>query len=267
MATNHLRGIVDLHSHVLPGIDDGAPDIAAALAIARRAIEEGIATLVATPHTLDGVFDVERERAFAAHAELRVALASAGLAIDVRVAAEVRFHETIPARLATDPTLTLDGKGRYLLLELPHESAPAGLPDLIFRLKVAGTTPVIAHPERNRAVRADPTIVAEWLRLGAKLQVTAGSITGAFGEPIRACAEHLLKAGHVHLIATDTHSIQKRPPCIQAAILAAEPVVGEDGARLLALENPIRILEGGPAEHVVPARSRKRRGWFAALRW
>ena len=262
-----MDGIADLHSHVLPGVDDGASDLEAAVAIARLAAAEGIATLVATPHTLDGVFEVERDKARAARELLVAALASARIAVAIRVAAEVRYHESIPERLASDKTLTLDGGGRYLLLELPHESAPPGLCDLVFRLRAAGTTPIIAHPERNRAVRAEPGIVAEWLRVGALLQLTAGSLTGAFGEPIRATALRLLSAGQVHVIATDTHSEAKRPPIVQAAFQVAAEIVGETGALRIVHANPLAILHGDHANAIVPAMARKRRGFFAALRW
>jgi protein-tyrosine phosphatase len=259
-------GIVDLHCHVLPGIDDGAPDLEAAVAIARIAAGEGITTIVATPHTLDGVHDVPRGRALAARDALAEALAEARVEVAVRVAAEVRFHESIVEALAADASLSLDGRRRYLLLELPHESAPPALPGLLFRLRAGGTTPVIAHPERNLAVRADPGIVAGWVAGGALLQLTAGSLAGTFGEPIRACALRLLRDGKAHLAATDSHSVGRRPPRIREAYVAAASVVGEEGASLLFLDNPRRVLAGEPAGAIVPATPAKRRGFFAALR-
>lgn len=260
-----IAGVVDLHHHILPGIDDGAADLATALEMARLAVAEGITTVAATPHTFDGVHDVPRATAHAAHAALTAALTAAGIPLQVRVAAEVRMHEDIMALLQTSPDVTLDGAGRYLLLELPHESVPATLPDFLFRLRARGTTPIIAHPERNLAVRKDPELTAQWLELGARLQVTTGSVSGAFGLPIQKCAELLLRKGRVHLLATDAHSPKKRPPIVQDAFAAAGEIVGEDGARTLLITNPSRIFSGAPAANVMPVPPRKRRGLFAAL--
>ena len=261
-----IRGVVDLHNHILPGIDDGAPDLEAALELAAMAVAEGIDAVVATPHTLDGVFDVQHSAALDAHARLTAALAAAGIALQVRVAAEVRMHERIADLLAADPSVTLDGQGRYLLLELPHDSVPPALPELLFRLRARGTTPLIAHPERNLAVRRNPAIVVAWLELGARLQLTTGSVTGAFGEPIRRCANELLRRSAVHVMATDSHSPRKRPPIVQAAFEAASAIVGQDGARVLLVDNPARVLAGAPASTVLPVPAHKRRGLFAALR-
>jgi protein-tyrosine phosphatase len=261
-----IRGVVDLHHHILPGVDDGAPDLETAMQLAALAVAEGIDTIVATPHTLDGVYDVPRAAALDAHARLTTALAAAGITLQIRVAAEVRMHEGINELLAAAPDVTLDGHGRYLLLELPHDSVPPALPELLFRLRARGTTPVIAHPERYLAVRKNPRIVATWLELGARLQLTTGSVTGAFGEPIRRCANELLRAGAVHIMATDAHSPRKRPPIVQAAFEAASAIVGEDGARTLLVDNPARVHAGAPASTVLPVPAHKRRGLFAALR-
>lgn len=261
-----LAGVVDLHHHLLPGVDDGAVDLQTAIGMAQLAVAEGIVTVVATPHTCDGVFDVPRPRAAAAAAQLAAALQEHGVELQLRVAAEVRLHEDIPARLQADPGLSLDGNGRWLLLELPHESVPPSLPEFLFRLRARGTTPLIAHPERNLAVRRDPDLVTAWLELGVKLQLTTGSVAGSFGEPIRRCAELLLQRGQAHVMATDAHSLHKRPPAVQAAFAAAAAIVGDDGARALLVDHPARVLAGEPAAAVPAVPARKRRGLFAALR-
>lgn len=265
MSELRCAGMVDLHHHLLPGVDDGATDVAAAVAMARAALAEGITTVVCTPHTFDGVFDVERAAAAAALAELSAALADAGLPLQVRLAGEVHLHEGIPELLRRDPGVSLDGNGRFLLLELPHQGPPPSLPDFLFRLAAAGTTPLIAHPERNLAVRKNPELALGWAQRGAKLQLTAGSLSGAFGEPIQACAEHLLRSNCCHVVATDAHSLAKRPPLVQAAFAAAAAIVGEDGARTLFLDNPSRILAGADPETVVAPPAARRRGLFANL--
>ncbi|MEM7202018.1 MAG: CpsB/CapC family capsule biosynthesis tyrosine phosphatase [Planctomycetota bacterium] len=242
--------VVDLHCHLLPGVDDGARDLETAVQLCRMAVADGVTVAVCTPHTLDGVYDVARSRAREALQELRAELARQAIDLELRLAAEVRYDEAIADLLAEWPCVSLDGERRYLLLELPHQGVPAELPGLLFRLRAAGTTPVIAHPERNLGVRDDPDVTAEWVRLGAKLQVTAGSVSGAFGPVIGACAEQLLRAGRIHVMATDTHSPGKRPPLVQGAAGAAATIVGEAGARTLLVDNPRRILAGAPANQV-----------------
>lgn len=259
MTTAPVTGIVDLHHHLLPQVDDGATDPATAVELARVAASEGIATIVCTPHTLDGVHDVPRERAREAFARLRDDCAAAGIAIELRLAAEVRMHESIAGVLAASPDVSLDGAGRYLLLELPHQSIPSTLPQFLFALRARGTTPVIAHPERNLAVRGDPSLAAAWVASGALLQLTAGSLDGTFGKPIEACALTLLRAGIVHVIATDAHSLQRRPPRIQPALRVAASIVGDDGARRLAVENPRGIVDGVPRDAIRPAEVVRRR--------
>lgn len=237
-------GIKDLHHHILPGVDDGAPDVGTSLDMARIAVAQGIETVVATPHTLDGVYDVERTRAKESGERLRRELEDHRVPLEIRVAAEVRLHEGIEALLESDPTVTLDGGGRFLLLELPHDSVPPRFADFLFRLRARGTTPVIAHPERNLIVRANPDITREWVRTGILMQVTAASLDGTFGPVIKECCGYLLKERRVHVIATDAHRASRRPPRIQAAIAAAGRIVGEDRAQQLVVDNPALILAG-----------------------
>ncbi|MBL8723136.1 MAG: hypothetical protein JNK49_03780 [Planctomycetes bacterium] len=260
-----IRGVCDLHHHLLPGVDDGAADIGMAMAMARIALAEGIGTVVATPHTCDGVYEVPRPAAAAALAELTAALAAAELPLTVRLAAEVHLHESIPERLAADPTLSLDGTGKYLLLELPHHGPPSWLPEFLFRLAAAGTTPVIAHPERNLAVRAAPELAIGWAEQGALLQVTAGSLLGGFGHAIRGTAERLLGAGVVHVLATDAHAAERRSPRVQDAFAAAARLVGHAGATALFVTNPERILAGAPREQLTAPKPTQKRGWLASL--
>ena len=256
-----IDGICDLHSHVLPGVDDGAEDIATALQLVEQAVEQGITTMVATPHTLDGVYDVSRSAAAAAGDALAAAIRAAGHSLDVRVAAEVHLHESIPDRVAADPSLTLDGSGRYLLLELPHQAVPPSLPQLLFGLRTRGTTPIIAHPERNLAVRGDIEVTRAWLEHGAQLQLTYGSLDGTFGGVIEKCARRLLELGRVAVLATDTHHPRRRPPKTREALRVASAIVGEAGARRLAVDNPRAVLAGQSIGPVQRAR-RSRLGWW-----
>jgi protein-tyrosine phosphatase len=235
------REIVDLHHHILPGVDDGAVDLDTAVRMAEAAVAAGIATVVATPHTCDGVYDVDRTKARRALAELQRELATR--------------------------QITLDGRGKWLLLELPHQGPPPTFDDFLFRLLASGTTPLIAHPERNLAVRKDPRLAERWVQRGARLQLTAGSVSGDFGQPIAECAEVLLRLGCAHVLASDAHSLHKRPPLVREGFAAAAAIVGDDGARTLLIDNPRRILTGANADTVIapPALPPERRGLFGRL--
>ncbi len=252
-----LTGITDLHCHLLPGVDDGARDLDTALELCRRACEEGVAVAITTPHTLDGVYDVQRATARRALQTLRTALGREGIPLRVELAAECRYDAALPTLLRDSPDVSLDGAGRYLLLELPHEQVPAGLPQLMFALQTRGTTPVIAHPERNLGVRRDPDQVEAWVERGVLLQLTAGSLSGAFGGPIGRCAERLLRRGWAHVVASDAHSPGKRPPAMQAAVRCVRALVGNDAARALFVDNPAAIARGAPVHEIRPARGRR----------
>ncbi|MBI5850604.1 MAG: capsular biosynthesis protein [Planctomycetes bacterium] len=262
---NRVQGMTDLHHHILPGVDDGARDVGEALALAQRALDQGITTVVATPHMFDGVHDVTRAAACEAADRLRDALAAAGNPLALRVAAEIRVDERLEGLLAEHPEVTLDGGGRYALIELPHDGVPPYLTRLLFRLRARGTTPVIAHPERNLGVRADPEQTKEWLDVGAMLQLTAAALDGSFGAVIGRCARTLLAAGRVHWVATDAHRIDRRPPHVGAAFEVAEKIVGIDGARALFVEHPAIVAAGGSPESIVPPRRAQRRGLAAWL--
>jgi len=260
-----MEGVVDLHCHILPGVDDGAADLDASVAMLRCAAAEGIVHMAATPHTFDGRYETARDAAFAALKALKGAAQAAGIGVELSLAAEVHLDPRIPDLLRRDPGITLDGRGRYLLLELPHETVPPSLPEFLFQLRMLHTTPVIAHPERNLAVRESPELVSEWLRLGALCQLTAGSFTGVFGPAIRACAERLLTRGQVHVIASDSHSPERRAPRVQEAAQAVAGLVGEDGARILFVDNPRRLLRGEPRDALAvpePVRRRRLFGWL-----
>ena len=254
-----IEGVTDLHSHLLPGIDDGARDLAAAVQMARMAAGEGIQTVVATPHTLDGVYNVEYSHALSARDLLVVELAKEGIGVDVRVASEVHLHEGIPDLLEREPRISLDGERRYLLLELPNRSLPPALPNFLFGLRARGTTPIIAHPERIMAVRENADVTAEWIRIGALLQVTSGALVGTFGKVIGACARQLLELGRVHFLATDAHSPHRRPFQVQETAKTAIGLVGEEGARKLLVENPASVLRGDSPDSLTAPGPRRRR--------
>ena len=235
---------VDVHCHILSGVDDGPATPEETLQLCRALVEDGITTVIATPHEL-GRYDGRNSAASvrAACTKLQEELTRNGIPLVVKPGADVRVDERIAGLLKMDEILTL-GDGRvHLLLELPHETYIDPL--MLVRLLVSrGLQPVISHPERHAAIRARLSRVTPWVEQGAVLQVTAGSLLGQFGPDAQAAGWRLLEAGVVALVATDAHDTQRRPPCMTQAAAAIEKRLGYAVARLVCVENPLRVLQG-----------------------
>lgn len=254
--------MIDIHCHMLPGLDDGPSGIADALAMARLAVEDGVTTVVATPHAFDGWYETARAAAEAAFGALRAAIAAEGIALDLRLGAECHLDERIFDAARRGDLLTVES-GRYILLELPHEFVPPRLEESLFRLRALGLTPILAHPERNAELAAPGGIerVARWVAEGLLVQVTGASLTGEFGRRVKAAATALVERKLCHFVASDGHSATWRPPVLSAAWDEVEGLAGAEVALRLFVENPARALASEPIEAVAapPRRRRKPR--------
>ena len=235
--------MIDIHSHLLPGVDDGPRDWDASLALCKKVAEEGVRVSIATPHLIDGVYDNVVGRLAPLVRELNDRLADAQIALTVLIGAEVDFS----SRHVTERTddLPLLGGNRAVLLEMPVAVIPPAISETIFTLRSRGLTPVIAHPERNELVQDRPSLVRPWIDAGALLQVDAESLLGVWGHHTKRCAEHLVRRALVHAMATDAHSVDKRPPRMLAALERAAAIAGDD-VRKLVDEGPRAILAGTP---------------------
>ncbi len=239
---------VDLHCHILPGVDDGAADEAEFLAMAQAALRGDTAVVVATPH-----WDLEERPAPwelipPLVDEYRKKLESAGLGLELLPGVEVRLNAGL-FRLAADGEavrrLTLAGNGRYLLVDLPLTDIPVGTEETLFRLQLQGCTPVLAHPERNRRLAEDRALLRGLADRGVELQVNAGSLLGAYGRGARRVATSLLQEGLARLIASDAHHASGRDPDLSASWSRARELLGEGAADVLLRENPRAVLAGG----------------------
>lgn len=237
--------MIDIHCHILPGLDDGAGDMDESVEFCRIACEDGIRTIVPTPHMFDGLYSVSREDIFHEIDRLRRRLDEEKIPVELVPGAETHVAFDLPDRIKRGEVLTMADGGRYLLLELPPEIVPVGLNDLLFRLRLSGITAIIAHPERNFAIQSNPEILDTIVAAGHLSQLTADSITGGFGRPTEQCAEKLLKTGLCHFVASDAHSIPNRPPVLSAARNEVRRIVGKEGETAVFDDNPARILEGG----------------------
>ena len=235
--------MIDLHNHLLPGIDDGAPDLDTALQLARSAVQEGITHMVCTPHIHPGRFDNDRHSIHRAHRLFTEALAQAGIDLKVSWAAEVRFGIELMAAL-TDGSLPLLGKWqgkKVLLLEFPHGEVPFGAERLTQWLLARNVIPLIAHPERNKGIMRSPGKLKPFIEQGCLLQVTASSVAGHFGPAARDLAHSLLEQGLVTILASDAHNLQHRPPHLREGMEHAARIVGDIQAERLVKDTPWQI--------------------------
>jgi protein-tyrosine phosphatase len=198
--------VVDIHCHIVPGVDDGAVDRAMSLAMLEEAKRQGITAIATTPHFVPGSDD---QSTLGLH---QARLTSIGIAsgIELMLSREVRVNASLVSQ-STFGELTYGGKGQYILLELPSNEVPTYLDRLLFTLRLDGVIPIIAHPERNMALLHDPRKVIELLRAGAHLQLTTSSISGGLGPTIEAFSASLLTNRLVSFVASDAHNLTSRP--------------------------------------------------------
>lgn len=236
--------MIDLHCHLLPGIDDGPATLAESVALARMAVADGITTSVVTPHIHPGRYDNHRKKIEIYLRAFRMALVQQAVALDVRMAAEVRVCMESLDLLLTDqvPFLGEHRGWRVLLLEMPHSHVPVGVMQLVDKLLRMNIRPLIAHPERNRAIMDQPRRIDPFLAAGCWLQLTAGSITGEFGKAAMTVAHQLLDDDAVRVVASDAHNATSRPPRLSQARAFIAQHWDAGLADDLILHNPRQIL-------------------------
>lgn len=244
--------MIDLHCHMLPGIDDGAPDLATALEMARVAVTDGIKVTACTPHIYPGMYENDSAGIRKALAHFAVALRNAGVPLRLVIGADVHLTPALVDNLRSGHSPTLNGT-RYFLLEPPHHVAPPHFEDMVFQVFAAGYVPVITHPERLSWIETHYAIFTRLARRGAWMQLTSGSLTGRFGSRPQYWSERMLDERLVHLLATDSHGVDARPPLLAEGMLAAAKRVGDDEARRLVDDRPRAILDNvAPGEVPMP---------------
>ena len=243
--------MIDLHCHLLPGIDDGAPNLDTSLAMARIAVADGITVTACTPHIYPGMYQNTGPAIRQAVCELQAHLDEAGVSLRLTYGADTHIAPDLVAGLRDGRVPSLHGS-RYFLLEPPHHVAPPRLAETVFDLLAAGYVPVVTHPERLSWIEDRYETFIELVRQGAWMQVTAGSLTGRFGSAAQYWGERMLDEGWVHILATDSHSAERRPPLLAEGQQAAARWVGDTEALYLVQTRPQGILDDCSPDDLPP---------------
>jgi protein-tyrosine phosphatase len=236
--------MIDLHNHMLPGLDDGALNWEQSLAMGRMAVEDGIQEIVCTPHWVNGYFENRRETIVRRVETLQEKLNAAKIPLKVYPGAELHLDFDISDKIKSGELITLNDMGRFALIELPVDIVPRNMKHFFWNLQTSDITPIISHPERNNALRRHPSRLFRWVQRGALTQLTAASLLGRFGTEVRKFAVSLLEHRMVHVIGTDAHGTEDRIPQLSEGYREAEKIVGRETAHQMVFENPQRILRG-----------------------
>lgn len=256
--------MIDIHCHILPGVDDGAETMDDAIAMASIAAEDGITQIVATPHGAEWVYKGDAEETRSRVHEVQTEIDRAGTQLELIPGLEAHVRPDMSAACARGEIYTLNSS-RYLLVEFPLQSLPVYVERALFDLQLRRIVPIIAHPERNLAIAANPEVLWPMVEKGILMQITAGSLTGEFGARTREIAELLVRHRIAHVIASDAHSSTWRMPALAAAAQRAAELVGQEAASVMVQDTPHAIVHDKEVDVASPVPMERRRNWFSFL--
>lgn len=255
--------MIDLHSHILPGLDDGAPDLAASVAMARLAVADGVRAMVATPHVRED-YPYPLEEIAARVEQVNGQLRAKGVQLEVAAGAEVAVSKLLDLDDAVLATMCL-GSGPYVLVESPYLRATDLFEESVFGLQLRGFRAILAHPERSPSFQRDPDRLARLVHRGVLCSVTGASMAGRFGRTVQQFTRTLFERGLVHDVASDAHDAMRRPPGLLAGfrVLEREMPGLLDQAPWFTQDVPAAVLAGDrlPARPALPAARRGRMPW------
>ena len=240
--------MIDLHNHIIPNLDDGSKSLNMSLAMLKHAADQGITDVVNTVHyqspRMDGKtveYDLVKNKVKRLQGELD----ENDIFIKLHIGAEVFYLPNL-MELKDNPLLTFD-HGKYMLVEFPFEQVPNGCDEVFFQLKLAGVTPIIAHPERIKPIQKDLSIVRRFIRGGCVIQIDAGSLTGSLGSSSEKAVLELIRQGCCHIMGSDAHDDNRRNFLLADALEIAKEIMGEKAVDMVTV-NPQNILLGEPIE-------------------
>lgn len=253
--------MIDIHSHILANVDDGARSLDESLEMCRLSARDGIRTIIATPHAHDSVHKTH-ELDF-----LRQKVDELNCLLDgtpkIELGCELRFTHDVVRNICEKKNAPTLAGGPYVLVEFPHAIVPPGSERALYELMTNQIRPVIAHPERNHLLMVEPERFFALVEMGALGQVDTGSITGQFGKKVQQTAQVMLENGLLHFIASDCHNTRNRLPGLSGAVAAAAEIVGRDYAAAMSDANPAAVVEGKPIPFKpAPLLPKKRKKWI-----
>lgn len=246
--THRFTGGVDIHSHPLPGIDDGSASYQDSMGMLCVAARYGTRVMIATPHRYWGGRENTPDllRRLTAEVQTELRQRKAGQRISLLPGQEIPLRLETAEELLDGKVLSLGDAGRYCLVEPPFDNLPSWIADALARIVAVGIRPVLAHPERNAVVQRDPALVREYVEAGALLQLTAMSIEGENGSRALSAATWILEQGMAGVVSSDSHSPTWRPPTLRGAYRRLIAMFGVETAYRLCAANPAAIAEGRP---------------------
>ncbi|HWQ42535.1 MAG TPA: CpsB/CapC family capsule biosynthesis tyrosine phosphatase [Desulfosporosinus sp.] len=264
--------MIDVHSHILPGLDDGAKNMEETLGMVQQLHEAGFKTLVATPHVLEGKDFLHPEEILAVIEQVRERVAEAGISVDILPGAENYIFPDMAKWVKDGKLMTMGNTGKYLLLELPLADIPHYTDQVFFELQVQGLTPVLAHPERYRGLAEAPERLIEWAKKGILLQLDLRSLGGYYGPEPKRLAELMLSSDLIHVVGSDVHHVSRSKSTYPEALQSVKEIVGESRFQEVTQSNPQSILDGKPLqgdrEYVLnePTIKKRKRGFWSLFR-
>ncbi|HEX8599238.1 MAG TPA: CpsB/CapC family capsule biosynthesis tyrosine phosphatase [Chloroflexia bacterium] len=256
--------MIDIHSHIIPALDDGPTDMDVSVAMGRIAAQEGTRVLISTSHSTEASA-VGYEGMLERLGHVRAAWQNAGIDIRLELGVEIFLDYETVEDLRSGRLWTLAGS-QYVLVEVPYTPWPAYAERALFDLQTAGYTPILAHPERYTAIQDDPNLLYRLVQRGVLAQVTSAALLGEQGEKVHRCAETLVRHGLVQFIASDSHNVRsrRRMPLLREAVQAAALLVGDAAALDMVTTNPAALLEKQPVE-AAPLPVEVRRSFMGGL--
>jgi protein-tyrosine phosphatase len=237
--------LIDLHCHILPNIDDGPSTIEESLVMARIAVQDGIHTIVTTPHNQNGMY-MNVVKDIGLHVkELNRILKEKEIQLEVLPGAEEHVRPGLGSLEVTEDYSTINDNGRYVLVEFPFMTIPHGTRDVLFRMRQKKLTPVLAHPERNSVLQNNFDLLGSMIKIGCLTQITAMSLTGELGRSAMECAYQMVEMRLAHVIASDAHSVSYRRPELSPAVEIAAQILGNrQEAEDMVMRTPQAIISG-----------------------
>ncbi len=236
--------VIDFHNHILPHLDDGAPEWDDSLEMARLAVKDGISGVVCTPHVSPVFPDNGRSVVMAAVDQFRARLEEAAIPLEVYPGSELVIDSDLPEKIESNEVLTVNDNHSVALVEMPVDRIPHNIGKFFWSMQSAGVDIVLGHPERNFYLMKNPSLLLEWIQKGVMVQITASCLTGRMGHRIRDFSLSLLKRRMVHLVASDSHGPTRRRPLLSGARDVVESVIGKEGAHKIFCDNPEQLLMG-----------------------